>query len=141
MNDMSNLSGFALTPDQEEILSTADGFAKEEFWPLQQRMDNEEWWPDTAMLSLAKMGFLGVTVPTQLGGAGSDFMTSALITQGLSRWNHSLALSYVAHENLCLNNIARNASEELKQKFLPGMCDGSLIGALGLTEPGASSIQ
>ena len=41
MNDMSSLSGFALTPDQEEILSTADGFAKEELWPLQLRMDNE----------------------------------------------------------------------------------------------------
>ncbi len=139
MNDMSSLSGFALTPDQEEILSTADGFAKEELWPLQQRMDNEEWWPDTAMPAFARMGFLGVTVPTQLGGAGSDFMTSGLITQGLARWNHSLALSYVAHENLCLNNIARNASEELKQKFIPGMCDGSLIGGLGLTEPGAGS--
>ena len=72
-------------------------------------------------------------------GRAAIFLTSALITQGLARWNHSLALSYVAHENLCLNNIARNASETLKQRYLPGLCDGSAIGALGLTEPGAGS--
>jgi isovaleryl-CoA dehydrogenase len=78
-------------------------------------------------------------VAPSLGGAGSDFFTSALITQGLSRWNPSIALSYVAHENLCLNNIARNASEELKARYLPRLCDGTAIGALGLTEPGAGS--
>lgn len=132
-------SPFALTPDQQEILDAADTFGREQLWPLQKKMDDEEWWPPQAMPSFAQMGFLGVTAPERFGGAGSDFFTSALITQGLARWNHSLALSYVAHENLCLNNIARNGSEELKQRFLPGMCDGSMIGALGLTEPGAGS--
>jgi isovaleryl-CoA dehydrogenase len=91
------------------------------------------------MPALARMGFLGVTAPTQLGGAGGDFFTSGLITQGLARWNHAVALSYVAHENLCLNNIARNGSDEIRTRFLPRLCDGSAIGALGLTEPGAGS--
>jgi isovaleryl-CoA dehydrogenase len=85
------------------------------------------------------MGFLGVTAPTQLGGAGGDFFTSGLITQGLARWNPAIALSYVAHENLCLNNIARNGSDEIRTRFLPRLCDGTAIGALGLTEPGAGS--
>jgi len=102
-------------------------------------MDDEEWWPPEAMPALARMGFLGVTAPTQLGGAGGDFFTSGLITQGLARWNHAVALSYVAHENLCLNNIARNGSDEIRTRFLPRLCDGSAIGALGLTEPGAGS--
>jgi isovaleryl-CoA dehydrogenase len=57
----------------------------------------------------------------------------------LARWNHAVALSYVAHENLCLNNIARNGSDEIRTRFLPRLCDGSAIGALGLTEPGAGS--
>ncbi|WP_204312575.1 acyl-CoA dehydrogenase family protein, partial [Escherichia coli] len=43
------------------------------------------------------------------------------------------------HENLCLNNIARNASAEVKRRVVPGLCDGSKIGALALTEPGAGS--
>lgn len=132
-------SAFALTPDQSQILDLASQFAREELYPLQQRMDDEEWWPPQAMPALARMGFLGVTVPEALGGSGSDFFTSGLITQGLARYNPAVALSYVAHENLCLNNIARNASEEVKRRFVPGLCDGTKIGALALTEPGAGS--
>ncbi len=132
-------SGFRLTAEQEEILAVSDRFAQAELWPLQQRMDDEEWWPPEAMPALARMGFLGVTAPTQLGGAGGDFFTSGLITQGLARWNPAIALSYVAHENLCLNNIARNGSDEIRTRFLPRLCDGSAIGALALTEPGAGS--
>jgi isovaleryl-CoA dehydrogenase len=132
-------NGFRLSPDQQEILDTADKFAESEFYPLQQKMDDEEWWPPQTMPSLARMGFLGVTVPPELGGSGSDFFTSGLITQGLSRWNPALALSYAAHENLCVNNIARNASDDIRKRYLPKLCDGSYVGALGLTEPGAGS--
>jgi isovaleryl-CoA dehydrogenase len=132
-------SAFDLSPDQQQILDLASDFSRDELLPLQQRMDDEEWWPPQAMPALAKMGFLGVTVAEELGGSGSDFFTSGLITQGLARYNPSVALSYVAHENLCLNNIARNAKEAVKQRFVPGLCDGSKIGALGLTEPGAGS--
>ncbi|HEY3695597.1 acyl-CoA dehydrogenase family protein [Phenylobacterium sp.] len=130
---------FGLAPDQQEILDTVAGFARQTFWPLQQRMDDEEWWPDTVMPALASMGLLGVTVSPSLGGAGGDFFTSALITQALARWNPAIALSYIAHENLCVNNIALNASEALKARYLPPLCDGRAIGALGLTEPGAGS--
>ncbi len=135
----SPYSAFDLTPDQREILDLASRFSQDELLPLQQKMDDEEWWPPQVMPKLAEMGFLGVTVPEALGGSGSDFFTSGLITQGLARYNPSVALSYVAHENLCLNNIARNAGEAVKQRFVPGLCDGTKIGALGLTEPGAGS--
>jgi isovaleryl-CoA dehydrogenase len=132
-------NGFRLSTEQQEVLEIADGFAREEFWPLQQRMDDEEWWPPQVMPALARMGFLGVTAPTQLGGAGGDFFTSGLITLGLARWNPAIALSYAAHENLCLNNIARNGSDDIRTRYLPRLCDGTAIGALGLTEPGAGS--
>src|ERR1700758_1990342 len=115
-------NGFRLGPDQEEILATSDRFAQAEVWPLQQRMDDGEWWPPQAMPALARMGFLGVTAPIQLGGAGGDFFTSGLITQGLARWNPSIALSYVAHENLCLNNIARNGSGGTRTGLPPRRC-------------------
>ena len=131
--------GFQLTPDQQEVLDQADRFAANELHPLQQRMDDEEWWPDHVMPALGAVGFLGVTASSEHGGAESDVFTCGLITQALARWNPAVALSYVAHENLCLNNIARNASEEIKARYLPGLCDGSAIGALGLTEPGAGS--
>ena len=69
----SHVNAFALSTDQQEILDTADRFAKEKLWPLQQRMDDEEWWPEDAMKQLASVGFLGVTAPGEYGGSASDF--------------------------------------------------------------------
>ncbi|HBO3353877.1 TPA: acyl-CoA dehydrogenase family protein [Pseudomonas aeruginosa] len=128
-----------LSADESEILTQADRFAQNELYPLAQRMDDEEWWPEEAFAKLAEIGYLGVTAPTTYGGAGMDVFTSGLIVQAFSRWNHALALSWIVHENLCLNNILRNANEYLQQKYLPAMCAGKSIGALGLTEPGAGS--
>ncbi len=136
----ANSSGqFSLNPDQQAVLDAADRYAKAELYPLSQRMDNEEWWPKDAFAALGKAGYFGITVDPEFGGAGTDLMSSGLILQAFSRWNHALALSWVAHENLCLNNIYRNANDAQRRKYLPGLCDGSLTGALGLTEPGAGS--
>lgn len=130
---------FGLSFEQAEILGAATRFSEHELHALQPRMDDEDWWPPEVMPALGRMGFLGVTVPARFGGADSDFFASGLITQGLARFNPAVALSYIAHENLCLNNIARNADEALRARVLPGLCDGSAIGALALTEPGAGS--
>ena len=130
---------FDLGSDRLEILDTADRFARHELYPLAPRMDAEEWWPEDIFPVIGRNGFFGVTAPPEYGGAGSDLFASGLVLQGFARWNHALALSWVAHENLCLNNILRNASEALRRKYLPGLCDGTRIGALGLTEPEAGS--
>lgn len=128
-----------LSNDEQNMLDEADRFARQELYPLSQRMDNEEWWPDEAFPLIGKTGYFGITVPEVYGGAGLDMFTSGLVVQAFSRWNHALALSWVAHENLCLYNIYRNANEEQRQRYLPGLCSGQTIGALGLTEPGAGS--
>ena len=130
---------FGLSLQQQEILDQASRFAQAELHGLLGRMDDEEWWPPHVMPRLGELGFLGVTVPERFGGAGSDVFTSGLITQGLARWNPAVALSYAAHDNLCVNNICRNADDALRARVLPGLCAGTAIGALGLTEPGAGS--
>ncbi|WP_020647986.1 acyl-CoA dehydrogenase family protein [Solimonas variicoloris] len=130
-------SGLSL--DELEILNNADRFAQAELYPLAQKMDEEEWWPAEIFPKIGATGYFGVTAPEQYGGAGLDVFTSGLILQAFSRWNHALALAWVAHENLCMNNILANANEAQKQKYLPGLNSGKLIGALGLTEPGAGS--
>jgi isovaleryl-CoA dehydrogenase len=130
---------FGLGDDHREILEQVDRFAKANFWELQERMDNDEWWPEDAFPKLGGTGFLGATVPPELGGAGLDFAASGLVLQGVARWNPSISLGILAHENLCLNNILHNANDELKERYLPGMCDGSIVGCLSLTEPGAGS--
>ena len=133
------LPTYELTPEYREVLDASDRFAREQLYPLQQKMDDEEWWPEDVFKKMAEVGYMGVTVPEEYGGAGMDYFASALILQSVSKWNPAVGLSYGAHDNLCVNNILRNASEEMRRKYLPGLCDGTLTGALGLTEPGAGS--
>ena len=128
-----------LSNDEQGMLDEADRFARQELYKLSPRMDNEEWWPDDAFPLIGKTGYFGITVPETYGGAGLDMFTSGLVLQAFSRWNHALALSWVAHENLCLYNIYRNANEAQRRRYLPDLCSGQTIGALGLTEPGAGS--
>jgi isovaleryl-CoA dehydrogenase len=128
-----------LSVDEQALLDQADRFAREQMYPLAARMDKEEWWPQDIFPKIGATGYFGIPVPEAYGGAGMDLFTSGLVTQAFSRWNHALALSWLAHENLCLFNIFRNANDTLRQRYLPGLCSGKLIGALGLTEPGAGS--
>src|SRR3990172_1866937 len=102
-----------LSDERAAILASADRYARERLAPLARRMDDEE------------------------GGAaaGGDLFGSGLVCQAFGRWNHAIALSWVAHENLCLNNILRNANDEQRRRFVPGLCAGSLAGCLALTDP------
>ena len=130
---------FDLDDEQRAILDQADRFARNELYALSERMDAEEWWPEDAFPKIGDNGLFGVTIPEEYGGAGLDLMAAGLVLQGLGRWNHALALAWVAHENLCTNNLYRNGNEAQRRKYLPGLCSGRMIGALGLTEPGAGS--
>jgi isovaleryl-CoA dehydrogenase len=128
-----------LSTDEMEILANADRFAQAELYPLAQKMDDEEWWPAEIFPKIGDTGYFGITAPEALGGSGLDIMASGLVLQAFSRWNHALGLAWVAHENLCLHNILRNANEAQKKKYVPGLARGRLVGSLGLTEPGAGS--
>ncbi len=139
VNGSNHAHAFGLDEEQNAILDEADRYARAELYPLSQRMDDEEWWPDEAFRQIGANGFLGATIPEQYGGAGLDLLQAGLVLQGFSRWNHAMALSVVAHDNLCANNIYRNGNEDQRRKYLPDLCSGKTIGALGLTEPGAGS--
>ncbi len=132
-------AAFDLNAEQQATLESADAYARRELYPLAARMDAEEWWPAEQFARLGRDGYLGVTVPESYGGGGADLFASGLVLQAMARWNHALALAWVAHDNLCVNNIFRNADETLRRRYLPGLCGGTLVGALGLTEPGAGS--
>ena len=128
-----------LDADQRLVLDAADRFARKELYPLAARMDAEEWWPEDTFEKIGAQGLFGITVPAEYGGAGLDLVSAGLVAQAFSRWNHAMALSCVAHDNLCLNNIYRNGDELQRRKYLPDLCLGKKIGALGLTEPAAGS--
>ena len=130
---------FALTADQQALLEHADRYGRERLAPLAPRMDNEEWWPGDLFPELGELGFLGLTIPERYGGVGLGLLEAGLVAQAFGRWNHALALSWVAHDNLCANNLYNNGSEAMREKYLPKLCSGEWIGCLGLTEPGAGS--
>ncbi|NQV20969.1 MAG: acyl-CoA dehydrogenase family protein [Rhodospirillales bacterium] len=130
---------YELSPDQREFRDQAEKYFMAELHPLQQRMDDEEWWPEDTFPKLGEMGYLGLTVPEEYGGAGLDYLTTGVICEAMSSANHAIAMSWAAHDNLCLNNIYRNGNEDQRRKYLPKLCSGEFAGALGMTEPGAGS--
>ena len=79
-------AGFSLSEDQRAILEAADQDGREQLLPLAKRRDDEEWWPDEAFRALGAAGYLGITVPPELGGSGLDFFASGIVLQGFSRW-------------------------------------------------------
>lgn len=130
---------FALTSDQQALLEHADRYGRERLAPLAPRMDADEWWPEDLFPELGELGFLGLTVPERYGGVGLGLLEAGLVAQAFARWNHALALSWLAHDNLCANNLHNNGSDAMREKYLPKLCSGEWIGCLGLTEPGAGS--
>lgn len=133
-----DLQTFGFSAEQQALYDTAYRYGEKELWPLLPRMDDEDWFPADAYRAMADTGFLGTTVPEEFGGADLDFISQALLAEAFSYWNHCLSASWGASENLCINNIVRNASDAQKEKYLPRFVAGA-IGALGLTEPGAGS--
>lgn len=134
-----DLTAFGFASDYQAVYDLAFRYAREELHELCERMDNEDWFPEAEFRKLAEQGLLGVTVPEEYGGAGLDVLAQCFICEAVSYWNHSLAAGMLASDNLCLVNLVRNANEDQKRAYLPGFCDGSIIGALGMTEPGAGS--
>ena len=132
-------AGSDLTAEEQQILEETDRFARGELYPLATRMDRDEWWPDDLFARLGAAGYLGIAVPEEYGGVGSTLVASGLVLQAISRWNHAVALSWVAHDNLCLDSLFRNGNEEQRRRYVPGLCRGTSVGALALTEPGAGS--
>jgi len=134
----TNLQQFGFSEEHQALYDAAWKYGEKELWRLLPKMDDEDWFPADAYRAMADVGFLGTTVPEEFGGAGLDLVRQTMVAEAFSYWNHSFSASWGASENLCINNIVRNASEAQKAKYLPLFTKGA-IGALGLTEPGAGS--
>ena len=94
----------------------------------------QDIWP-----RLGSMGLLGVTVATTYGGLGSGYFEHTLAMEELSRASGSVALSYGAHSNLCVNQIHRHGTEDQKKKYLPPLVSGEKVGSLAMSEPDSGS--
>jgi isovaleryl-CoA dehydrogenase len=130
---------FQLSDEQRMIKETVYKWSVNELGPLQEKIDEEDWFPPDFFKKCASIGILGITMAEKYGGIAGDVLMQAVAIEEMSRICPALAMTYGAHSNLCANNIYKNANDALKEKYLPPLISGEKIGALGLTEPNAGS--
>ena len=139
MNTSYPTLDFNLGSDIDLLRDAVYQFSQAEIAPLAEKIDKSNNFPMELWPLLGEMGLLGITVDEKYGGAGMSYLAHCVAMEEISRASASVALSYGAHSNLCVNQLYRNGTEEQKQKYLPSLCSGECIGALAMSEPGAGS--
>ena len=128
---------FILTEEQQEMVALAKKFAENEVAPYSQQMDEEAKFRPGLIQQMADIGFMGINVPEEYGGAGLDEVTKILVIAEIAKVDASLAEVLSVH-TLTNDIILKRGNEEQKKKYLGMACTGA-VGAFALTEPGAGS--
>jgi len=130
---------FELSDDQQRIRAVAREFSDAELGDKIAPYDARHEFAWEIVKKLGPLGFLGVLVPEDYGGAGLDYVSYALIVEELNRGDASVGITMWAHNSLCTNHIALFGSPAQRQTYLPRLASGAVLGAWGLTEPGSGS--
>jgi short-chain 2-methylacyl-CoA dehydrogenase len=130
---------FDLSPEHELLRDTVRRFALERVAPVAEELDREKRFPYELVGELAELGLMGMTIPEEYGGAGTDTLSYAIAVEELTRVDSSVAITVAAHHSLGTLPIYLFGSEEQKQQWLPDLASGRKLAAFGLTEPDAGS--
>lgn len=136
---MTSYLNFNLGETADMLRTAIYDFAVAEILPIADEVDRTNTFPKEMWKKLGQMGLLGITVDEEYGGSGLGYLEHAIAMEEISRASASIGLSYGAHSNLCVNQIALNGSETQKKTFLPKLCSGEYVGALAMSEAGAGS--
>lgn len=130
---------YQLGDDINALRETVKAFADAEIAPRAAELDRTDQFPMDLWQKMGELGLHGITVPETYGGVDMGYVAHMVAMEEISRASGSVALSYGAHSNLCINQIKRNGTEAQKQKYLPKLISGEFIGALAMSEPSAGS--
>ncbi|NTV10699.1 MAG: isovaleryl-CoA dehydrogenase [Zoogloea sp.] len=130
---------FGLGETVEALRDAVRDFARTEIAPRAAEIDRSDQFPMDLWKKFGDMGLLGITAEEEYGGAGMGYLAHIVAMEELSRASASVALSYGAHSNLCVNQIRRNGSAAQRAAYLPRLISGEHVGALAMSEPGAGS--
>jgi butyryl-CoA dehydrogenase len=130
---------FDLTDDQREIQSLAREFAQAEIEPNASEWDRAHGFPRELFGKLAELGFMGVCIPEEYGGAGADFLSYVLVLEELSRVDAGVGVTVAVHTSAVTLPILGFGTDEQRSRFVPPLACGEAIGAFALTEPEAGS--
>ncbi len=127
------------TDEHEMLVDMVKDFAKNEVEPRAREMDETGEFPHDLVKQMGELGLMGIPVPEKYGGAGMDNVAYAAAVMELAKADASVAITMAAHTSLGTMPIVLAGSEEQKQKYVPKLASGEMLGAFGLTEPGAGS--
>jgi isovaleryl-CoA dehydrogenase len=130
---------FNLGEEIEAIRDTVRRFASEEIAPRADEIDKTNSFPNDLWEKMGALGLHGITVSEADGGAEMGYLAHCIVIEEISRASASVGLSYGAHSNLCVNQVARWGTPEQKARYLPKLISGENIGSLAMSEPGAGS--
>ena len=134
------LFDFDLGESADMIRETTRRFAADKIAPLAKKVDADDWFPrDELWASMGELGLHGITVAEEYGGLGLGYLEHVIACEEIARASGAIGLSYGAHTNLCINQIARWGSAEQKTKYLPPLISGEHLGSLAMSEAGAGS--
>ncbi len=130
---------FTFNDEQKMLEDMVYRWACDWLEPKMEEVDEKDEFPEDFFKETGKLDLNGVTIDEEYGGAGLGYTEACIVAENLARVSSALSMTWGAHLILCADNIQRNANKELKEKYLPGLASGELIGCLGITEPDAGS--
>jgi isovaleryl-CoA dehydrogenase len=130
---------FALGDEIEALRDMVHRWAQDRVKPMAADVDARNVFPSGLWKEMGDLGLLGITVPEAYGGAEIGYLAHTVAVEEIARASASVALSYGAHSNLCVNQIALNGTPGQRAKYLPKLCSGDHVGALAMSEAGAGS--
>jgi len=130
---------FDVADDHRLLRDTVREFAQSEIAPAVEELDRTKSFPYEIVRRLGELDLMGIPFPLEYGGAGGDTQAYALVVEELARIDSSVAITLCAHTSLGTQPLYLFGSEAQKQRYLPRLCSGEILGAFGLTEPEAGS--